>query len=67
MKVQMPVVRCPTCQVPWALKVAHTFGADEARTEYLFVRDCKHKASPDIDAARGESALLTVPDQMVAQ
>lgn len=40
-EAQVPVVRCPTCQVPYVFRWSLNLRGDPP--EYLMQRDCKHK------------------------
>lgn len=52
--VELPVIRCPTCDVPWVLRWSFslTGGADR----YVWQRDCRHKSRPPADEGVNEWA-----------
>lgn len=59
MRVSVPTIKCSVCDVLYVLRVAHVFGADEARTEWMYQRDCKHKSGTPIQS---DAYPLVVPD-----
>ena len=61
MNVRVPVVKCPTCEVPYVLRFS-LFMVNGREPEYLFARDCKHKTPPltgTYAAEDVETALLS--------
>lgn len=59
MRVKVPVLRCPTCDTAYVLRVSMSpaGGPDE----YVYQRDCKHKTSPTgtVDVDDLETAILS--------
>jgi hypothetical protein len=56
--IHVPVPRCPTCNVPWVLRLSMNLFAGSC--EWLYQRDCKHKGQTP--TGTDERAKLVVPD-----
>lgn len=58
--VQVPVVRCTVCDTPYVLRFSLRMTAP---AEWVYQRDCKHKAGPPtgiLDVDKIETAPLTI-------
>lgn len=63
MKVQVPVVRCTVCDVPYVLRFSLRMTPP---AEWLYQKDCKHKTGlpvGEFDADDVETAPLVVLDE----
>lgn len=62
MKVNVPVVRCTRCDVPYVLRFSLRLNGP---AEWLYQRDCSHKTglpTGTVEAAKAETAPLVVMD-----
>lgn len=62
-EVELPVLRCSTCDVPWVLRMS--ISLTEGTTRYLWQRDCRHKAAGPADEGVNEWAFAGAARKVV--